>query len=56
MAENSASSAAKQQSCLLRSALSERALTPEWGFWEGKMSGPRILRLQVELKNRAVAI
>jgi len=47
MTEKSASSAAKQQSYLLRSALSESALAPKPGFWEGKTSGP-LLRLQRE--------
>jgi hypothetical protein len=43
MAENIASSAARQQGCLLRSALSESALEPKPGFWEGKMSGLHVM-------------
>ena len=38
MDENLASSAARQQGCLLCSALCESTLAPERGFWEGKMS------------------
>jgi hypothetical protein len=38
MAENLASSAARQQGYLLCSALCESTLAPERGFWEGKLS------------------
>ncbi len=42
MAWNSASSTAKQQGCLLRSALSESALVPWRGFLGGKNVGTPI--------------